>query len=1179
CMGLPRQDVVAAATNAVAEEAPPLRPDTEWIYAPGYNTNLNGVALISLQSNPGAKGVLLLDFFGGSTPSWGGVNYVVPSAANNLTIRDVWKRVAEDYMPFNINVTTDVKVYQAASPLSRQRCCFTDTPVTAAGVAYEGSWNWDKSTVDTPCWSVYTTGKASAEVAAHEPGHTLGLSHEGQETPNGNGTTTHNEYYAGHGSGATGWAPIMGAGYYQPVTTWSKGEYQYANNPEDQLNIIVTANLNVAYRADDTGSTLATARYLEVYPDSSVYAEGVIGRTAETDAFQFTTTGGDVALFANPVGDWANLAVAVSLADASDTILASNNPTDTIGAGITTNLPAGTYTFRVTGVGRLDPSNTGFSDYSSLGYFSIAGFVTGARQPTRLQVMEHATNGTVVGTIVAADTNSALAYAILSGNTNSTFSVDSNGVVRVANNSKLDYDNLSTNSLFPVQFQMFVNITNLDNPGLTELNRRVIVAVQNETWNQPVDFTGFNAGVIVPYYATTAAPQATGFDVPNNWAFYQAGLNGNPQAGGSGANQGLPQSGQFNSLFDNTVFRFGPYGGNNALLLGAGGHPSSGTLVFATPRAYNTIAVLAASANGGGTGTMIFNFTNGTHQSFSYNAQDWFNTTANVALQGFGRCRLGQATFSTDDNGASNPNFYQTTINLAALGLNQAIASITFNNVSGAGGNQSCGIFAISGVPMPPDLTITTQPQSVTNTVPATAATFTAAAMGVGPLGWQWYFSTNGLPGTYTLLSGKTSATLTLAAVLQTNSVGSYYAVVTNSSGAVTSSVARLTIFRAPVITRQPSPASLTLFVGQSNLFSVAAIGATPITYYWQRNGSTVAAGANANYTLTKAQLASAGDYTVVLSNPYGSVTSSVVSLSVVAAPGSYPYPSAVLADKPLGYWRLDETSGSVAHDYAGGNDGLYHSVIFGQPGCNASDWDPAVQFGPGSAINSYVGGIPVDFGATSNRSFSIEAWVKGGAQTTDAGIVTRGTGSGGEQFNLDTGGNNHGFRFFIRDSFGNAHLASGNITPNGLWHHVVGVCDKDSKTVLLYVDGVTNAVGTIEVAGGILSTTNTMSIGSRQSGTTTFNNQFRGLIDEVAVYNYALTPARVTAHYNAQAVVVSVPVTLQSAWDGTNLILSWPAGKLLQAPAVTGPWTTTSAVSPYTVSPSDTTFYRLQKP
>src|SRR6185503_20539144 len=133
----------------------------------------------------------------------------------------------------------------------------------------------------------------------------------------------------------------------------------------------------------------------------------------------------------------------------------------------------------------------------------------------------------------------------------------------------------------------------------------------------------------------------------------------------------------FTSQLDGTtVFQFQPYGNNNALVLG-NSFSSSATLTLTTPQAYQTISILACSANGSGLGTFVLNFTNGTHsQVFTFNAQDWFSTTANAAIQGFGRLKLG-GSWNPENSGPTNPNMFQTTLNLAALGLNQNIASIT----------------------------------------------------------------------------------------------------------------------------------------------------------------------------------------------------------------------------------------------------------------------------------------------------------------------------------------------------------------------------------------------------------------------------------------------------------------------------------------------------------------------
>src|SRR5581483_1895168 len=98
------------------------------------------------------------------------------------------------------------------------------------------------------------------------------------------------------------------------------------------------------------------------------------------------------------------------------------------------------------------------------------------------------------------------------------------------------------------------------------------------------------------------------------------------------------------------------------------------------------------------------------------------------------------------------------------------------------------------------------------------------------------------------------------------------------------------------------------------------------------------------------------------------------------------------------------------------------------------------------------------DFAATNNGTFSVEVWAKGAAQTTDAGILTKGTGAGGEQVNLDTGSSaSHFFRFFARDASGGAHLANGTRGPDGNWHNLVGVCNESAGQVILYVDGVSN--------------------------------------------------------------------------------------------------------------------------
>jgi hypothetical protein len=310
--------------------------------------------------------------------------------------------------------------------------------------------------------------------------------------------------------------------------------------------------------------------------------------------------------------------------------------------------------------------------------------------------------------------------------------------------------------------------------------------------NFPLAVTGFNDSVIVPSNAMAGDPRAMGFDLANDLCFYQAGLNANPQVSGSGGKQGLPAGGRFFSQLDGTTtFQLGPYGADNVLLLG-GIKPVSGTLSLADRQSYNSLAVIACSANGGAAGTCVVNFADGSaSRAFNFNAQDWFNTTTNVALQGFGRLDLGSGLY-TENNGSSNPNFYQTTFNLAALGLNEPVASITFTK---PGAGQDAGVFAVSGARMPPQPLITQQPQSATNSVASENAVLSVIAMGAPPLAWQWH---SGIPDAGAALAGATNSSLFFYTPVPTNDTGSYFVVVSNSYGAVTSSIATLTVLQAP---------------------------------------------------------------------------------------------------------------------------------------------------------------------------------------------------------------------------------------------------------------------------------------------------------------------------------------------------------------------------------------------
>lgn len=171
--------------------------------------------------------------------------------------------------------------------------------------------------------------------------------------------------------------------------------------------------------------------------------------------------------------------------------------------------------------------------------------------------------------------------------------------------------------------------------------------------------------------------------------------------------------------------------------------------------------------------------------------------------------------------------------------------------------------------------TITTQPQSQTVTVGATA-TFAVVAAGTAPLNYQW--SKNG-----TAVSGATSASYTTPATVSGDNGSAFTVAVSNMAGSQTSNAAALTVNVPPAITTQPQNQSVT--VGATATFTVAATGTAPVSYQWSRGGTAIGGATNASYTTPATVIGDSGaTFAVTVSNVAGSQTSSTATLTVTAA-------------------------------------------------------------------------------------------------------------------------------------------------------------------------------------------------------------------------------------------------------------------------------------------------------
>jgi beta-galactosidase len=172
---------------------------------------------------------------------------------------------------------------------------------------------------------------------------------------------------------------------------------------------------------------------------------------------------------------------------------------------------------------------------------------------------------------------------------------------------------------------------------------------------------------------------------------------------------------------------------------------------------------------------------------------------------------------------------------------------------------------------------ITTQPQSQTGYVGQTLQ-LSVVATGSPTLSYQW--QRNG-----TAIVGATSSSFTTAVLTAANSGDSYAVVVSNPVNSVTSSAAALTVNPAvaPGITQQP--VSLSVLANDPAAFTVGVSGSSPFTYQWQLNGVNLLGANAATFSIFQVQSTNVGNYTVVVSNAAGSVTSTVATLTI-APPG-----------------------------------------------------------------------------------------------------------------------------------------------------------------------------------------------------------------------------------------------------------------------------------------------------
>ena len=218
----------------------------------------------------------------------------------------------------------------------------------------------------------------------------------------------------------------------------------------------------------------------------------------------------------------------------------------------------------------------------------------------------------------------------------------------------------------------------------------------------------------------------------------------------------------------------------------------------------------------------------------------------------------------------------------------------------------------------------------------------------------------------------------------------------------------------------QAQPQSHTNAPGTDTTFSVVTSGTGPITYQWQLNGAPIAGATTNSYTLTNLQATNMGNYTVVVTGPQGSITSSVAALvvdtMVLYEPFNYTNFGAPVSDNTPSNWTLSGTatndfnvtpgnlsySGlapSIGNSATNGGDGvgvrrllgrtvdsgvIYFSVLFN-----------LVSYGGWSGGPVTAGAQACAFTSSDNLSFRLQVMVKSNTPSTYLlGVQKGGTGS-----------------------------------------------------------------------------------------------------------------------------------------------------------------------------------------
>jgi hypothetical protein len=475
---------------------------------------------------------------------------------------------------------------------------------------------------------------------------------------------------------------------------------------------------------------------------------------------------------------------------------------------------------------------------------------------------------------------------------------------------------------------------------------------------------------------------------------------------------------------------------------------------------------------------------------------------------------------------------------------------------------------------------IVEDPASATVSAGSTAS-FTVIADGATPLTYRWL--RNG-----STISGANTNPFSFTATYPGDDGVNFSVVVSNISGSITSAPALLTVVGTLNIDNQPFSVTRTAGSNSMAAFRVGASGAVPIHYQWSKisGGTTniIPGATNDTVWISGLQVADSGNsYICRVTNAFAATNTDPGVLTVTGRAVQVPfdlYANIIVADHPVAYWRLDETTGTTAVDAVGSFDGTYASsgtdLTFG--------WLSGIPHEADSAIHVTASAtVTVPYALELNPvtgPWSAEFWLQP-TSLDPSNFHTPISSEGsvpGHIYGWNIYQHQLGVWTFACFNGGTGPGFFSDLADNPLvvnkWYHIV-ITD-DLTTIRFYANNVLvtslpragnfvpNGInGDPSVLGGPLT------LAVRSDGGF---GAWDGGMDEVALYNYTLSTDQIRNHF-----VNSVPLNI--ARQGAKVVVTWPMGNLQAAGLVTGTYTNViGATSPYTNSiTGSATYYRLK--